>query len=118
VGNLEKVKRLVAEGADVADSNNYDGYTALLAAAHFGHKLIMHWLLTEGGSDVNEKDKRRSPIFEVAAIMCRFAAMQYLLEEHGALLMRESDNFGITVWRSMCRWVFEGFNENENCFRY
>jgi ankyrin repeat protein len=48
-GDLPKVKRLVAEGADVAEANVH-GFTALLEAALYGHIPIMHWLLTEGGS--------------------------------------------------------------------
>jgi hypothetical protein len=42
-GDLEKLKRLIVEGA-------------LSEAAFFGHIPIMHWLLTEGGSSLTEKD--------------------------------------------------------------
>jgi ankyrin repeat protein len=44
-GNLESVKRLVAEGADVKE-NIYHSYTPLLFAAAKGSIPIMHWLLT------------------------------------------------------------------------
>jgi hypothetical protein len=98
-GDLEKLKRLVAEGAYVAEADIH-GYTALLHAAFFGHIPIMHWLLTEGGSSLTEKDIHGTPALMIAAIMGHFPAMQYLLEERGASIT-ETDNYGGTVWGKM-----------------
>jgi hypothetical protein len=53
-GELENIKRLVAEGADVKEER-FLGLTPFLFAAAKGHIPIMHWLLTEGGSSLAER---------------------------------------------------------------
>jgi ankyrin repeat protein len=63
---MESVKRLVAKGADVSEINLYS-CTPLLRAAEFGHIPIMHWLLTEGGSNLAERDILGSNALLVAA---------------------------------------------------
>jgi ankyrin repeat protein len=78
-GDLEKVKRLVAEGADVADVDCFG--TPLLEAAYYGHIPIMQWLLDEGGSSLTEKDMNSTHALSMAAVSGKFPAMQYLLEE-------------------------------------
>jgi hypothetical protein len=60
----------------------------------------MHWLLTEGGSSLTEKDIHGICALAQAARCGHFPAMQYLLEERGALL-NERDNYGRTVWSSI-----------------
>jgi ankyrin repeat protein len=52
--DLESVKLLVAEGADVKERDGY-GFVPLLWAASHDSILIMHWLLNEGGSSLAEK---------------------------------------------------------------
>jgi hypothetical protein len=98
-GDLEKVKALVAEGADTAE-RNLNGYTAFLQAAYYGHIPIIHWLLTEGGSSLTEKDILDTPALMVAARERHLPTMQYLLEERGSLVS-ERDRFGRTVWGSI-----------------
>jgi hypothetical protein len=94
-GNLESVKRLVAEGADV--KGTFHGYTPFLWAATQGHIPIMHWLLTEGGSSLAEHNLATRSALLLAALSGHFTAVQYLLEEHGAS-MTETDNAGFTIW--------------------
>jgi ankyrin repeat protein len=103
-GDLESVKRLVAEGADVKEAF-VGGYTPFLLAACQGHIPIMHWLLTEGGSSLTEKTTCYVSALLLVTAGAYFAAMQYLLEKHGAS-MTESDNIGRTVWselKNRCR---------------
>jgi hypothetical protein len=95
-GDLEKLKRLVADGADVAEVDA-SGYTALLEAAYYGRIPIMDWFLNEGGSSLAEKNIEGMSAFLVTALMGRFAAMKYLLVEQGASIS-ESDNDGDNVW--------------------
>jgi ankyrin repeat protein len=52
-GDLERVKRLVAEKAEV--ESTFTDVTPFLWAAFHGHIPIMHWLLTEGGSSFAEQ---------------------------------------------------------------
>jgi ankyrin repeat protein len=99
VGDCATVKRLVAEGADVADRNVL-GQTALLKAAFHGHIPMMDWLLTEGGSCFAEKTGGGDRALSLAALNGQYTAMQYLLEEHGAS-MSEINYFGRTVWDEM-----------------
>jgi ankyrin repeat protein len=98
-GNLEQVKRLIAEGADVAEADAC-GYTALLEAAYYGDIPIMDWLLNEGGSSLTERDINGTSALLMGACMGRFPAMQYLLEKLEALVS-ETTNVGRTVWDCM-----------------
>jgi hypothetical protein len=99
-GDLEKVQRLVAEGADVQERDPV-GYTPLQLAAMHGHIPIMHWLLTEDGSSSAEQTTDGESALVLAVRGGRFLAMQWLLEEHGASLAQR-DMFGRTVWD--CLW--------------
>jgi ankyrin repeat protein len=80
-GDLENVKRLIGEGADVKEWDDF-GYTPLLETAVHGHLPIMHWMLTEGGSSLAEQTVGcGASALLVAARYARFSVMQYLLEE-------------------------------------
>jgi hypothetical protein len=94
-GDLEGVKRLVGEGADIKE--RLYGETALLRAAVSGNIPIMHWLLTEGGSSLDEQAVHGGHALSIAAYFGNFGAMQWLLEVQGAS-MTESDDLGRTVW--------------------
>jgi ankyrin repeat protein len=104
-GDLEEVKRLVAEGADVAEADVH-GFTALLWAAFYGHIPIIDWLLSEGGSSLAEHTILNSThALMLRAIKGHFPAMQYLLEERGVSIS-ETNNVGDTVScgaTSICR---------------
>lgn len=63
VGNLEMVKLLLANGADV-NQKNFRGSTALMAAAIDGTPSVVRYLL-EQGADVNASDKDG-----ITALMC------------------------------------------------
>jgi len=54
-GDLQAVKDLLAQGANVNGSSG-DGYTALLSAAFYGNSEIVEYLL-DHGADVNARDK-------------------------------------------------------------
>jgi hypothetical protein len=86
------------------------GYTALLEAAFCGHIQIMHWLLTEGGSSLTEKDTDGTHALSQTASNSHFPAMQYLLKEQGASI-KEKDNNGDTVWDELNFWGDESAAE-------
>jgi hypothetical protein len=94
--DIEELKRLIVEGADVAEANVH-GFTALLKAACYGRVPIMHWLLTEGGASLVEESMHGERALTVAALNGHFLAMHFLLEKRGSS-MSESDNRGRTVW--------------------
>jgi hypothetical protein len=94
-GDLERVKRLVAEGLNVKVAVH--GFTPYLWAATYGHTEIMKWLLTEGGSSLAEKNADGMTALLIVARNGNFPAMRYLLEDQG-VSVRETDNRGRTVW--------------------
>jgi hypothetical protein len=60
----------------------------------------MHWLLTEGGSSLDERTVTSgASALLLAASSARFRAVQYLLEQ-GAL-MTEKDSRGRTIWNEL-----------------
>jgi ankyrin repeat protein len=103
-GDLGSVKRLVVEGLDVKERNSY-GVTPFLRAAEQGNIPIMHWLLTEGGSNLDEKGARGARALLIAAIGGCYAAAQYLLEKHGAIIT-ESDDHGSNVWIALSEMCY------------
>ena len=54
-GAVEKVRRLIKEGADVESRDQY-GATALMEAAYCGRRHVLE-LLLEGGASVSASDK-------------------------------------------------------------
>jgi hypothetical protein len=100
-GDMENVKRLVAEGADVKQ-RLFLGYTPFLWAASGGHIPIMHWLLTEGGASLDEQTLHGARALSLAARNDRWLTVQWLLEEHGPS-MTESDETGTTAWSFLPR---------------
>ncbi|MBW7992221.1 MAG: hypothetical protein FVQ84_19710 [Planctomycetes bacterium] len=64
-GNIEKVKSLIASGADVNSKSKY-GDTPLHYAAKHGHKLVAE-LLIESGAEVNAKNKLSETPLHLAA---------------------------------------------------
>jgi hypothetical protein len=98
--DLESVKRLVAEGADVKETKSR-GFTPLLFAVIHGHIPIIQCLLNEGGSNLDERTLLDgASVLVLAARYGCFHAIQYLLEEQGAS-MSEIDDRGRTVWSEL-----------------
>jgi hypothetical protein len=100
MGDLESVKRLVAEGADVNETILPPSYTPFLWAASQGRIPIMHWLLTEGGSSLAEHTTSGAHALLLATCNGQWPAVQWLLEEQGASII-ERDNLGATVWSKL-----------------
>jgi hypothetical protein len=101
-GDLEIVKRLVSEGADVKKTNFPGGYTPFLWAASLGHIPIMHWLLTEGGSSLAEQTTSGVHVWLLTAYRGNYATMQYMIQKHGGPLT-EIGTRDDTVWSKL--WV-------------
>ena len=67
-GDLETLKVMLAKGADV-NSQDKEGHTALMTAAHFGNVEIAELLLASG-ADVFIKNKKGELALKVVVIRC------------------------------------------------
>jgi hypothetical protein len=81
IGDIEKVKKLLKEGADVNAKNGYDATPLHLASLH-GHVEIVK-LLIENGADVNAKSSYDVTPLHFAAYYGHIQVVKVLLE-HGA----------------------------------
>ena len=63
-GNIEVVKKHLANGADI-NARDSDGLTPLIQAAFKGHNELVELLIAEG-ADVNAKDKYGGTTLHVA----------------------------------------------------
>ncbi len=79
-GNIEAVKKHLADGADV-NAKSSGGRTPLLGAAHRGHKEIVELLIAKG-ADVNVKDKYGNTPLD-RAIQQKHTETAALLRKHG-----------------------------------
>jgi len=80
-GDVEKVKKLLEEGADV-NAKDFLGFTSLHLAASNGHFNVVK-LLIEKGADVNAKVRGGSTPLHLAASNGHFNVVKLLLE-HGS----------------------------------
>ncbi len=82
-GELEKVERALARGAQV-DAPSSEGWTALHLAAFMGHAPIVS-LLIDSGANVHQRDDRGHSPLHNAAQRGHMDAAQILVD-HGALV--------------------------------
>ena len=82
-GNIEAVKQVVANGADV-NAKDTIGYTPLHHAAFGGHKEVAELLIAKG-ADVNAKDKNGNMPLDAANDGNQPEIMD-LLVKHGAIV--------------------------------
>jgi ankyrin repeat protein len=80
-GNIERVKSLVQQGADVNEKLS-TGVTPIMFACRSGTMDIVEFLV-EQGADVNARDKNGLTPLMIAAEMGYFEICRYLIE-HGA----------------------------------
>jgi hypothetical protein len=82
-GDLPSVKRLLAEGASINETDG-SGRSALLWAAYYCRLGTVEWLLTEGNARIDETNTRGQTVWN----------MQSLYLDHAA----EGSRRGETVW--------------------
>lgn len=89
-GNIENVKELLSQGADINISDEY-GETPLHSAALYGHLDVVKYLV-EQGADVDVKNKFWETPLDVAENNKYPAIVKYLVEQD-ADVDAEKDNF-------------------------
>jgi uncharacterized protein len=87
-GSIDKVKWLLAAGADVEVKDN-DGWTALIYASMYGYKEVVQMLL-DAGADVEVKDKWGQTALMYASMHERKDVVQALLAAGAKEPIKES----------------------------
>jgi ankyrin repeat protein len=89
--DLEKVRRLVENGADINSKDQY-GQTALMNAAHRGQVELVH-LLIENGADLNITAKYNLSALMLSLIAGHPDVSRLLIEAGADVNLRSNMNF-------------------------
>ncbi|KAK3818834.1 MAG: ankyrin repeat-containing domain protein [Benniella sp.] len=90
-GDLAAVKKFVEEKGVSIDAQDENGYSALHAAASYGHKDLIDYLLKKGANINVEDPDKDTPLF-----VCETVEIAKLLVENGADAYHVNDN-GLTA---------------------
>ena len=101
-GNIEAVKRLLKEGADV-NAKNSEGYTALSLASDNGHTEIVKMLLATKGIKVNAKDKYVYTALELASRNGHTEIVAILLDNGADVNAKNDYGYTALIWASRNR---------------
>jgi len=96
--DVESVKVLLAEGADIDEKEAASGSTPLITAALFGNAEIAE-LLIEAGAAVNAKNNDGSTALHTAAFLCHPEVLRLLLDNGADKSLR--NNGGSTALESV-----------------
>ena len=122
-GRLEDVQRLVRGGAvDVGTGDEANGQTALGVAAGNGHLEVVRWLVREGGSSVEERDRGGWTALLFAAANGRLEMVRWLVREGGSSVEENNDGNTALILAAMnghlevVRWLVQegGSSVDEN----
>ena len=89
-GNLQRVKKLVADGADINGIHPDYGSTPLSTAAFHGQLAITRWLLNNG-ADATKPNRDGNTPLHVAAFLCQEQAVQLLLAKGASIKIKNKD---------------------------
>jgi ankyrin repeat protein len=90
-GDLEKVRSLLEEGADI-NAKDQHGQTALMNAAHAGQVELVR-LLIENGADLNVTAKHNLSALMLSLITHHVEVARLLIEAGADVNIRGSKNF-------------------------
>lgn len=97
-GNVEGVKQLIANGADVNEKEPASGSTPIMTAALFNRVEIAQMLL-DAGASINIKNNDGSTALHTAAFFCRTEMVKLFLEKGADKNIR--NNAGSTALESV-----------------
>ena len=99
-GNIDAVKTLIESGAHVVNEQDNNGYSAIHAAASYGHEELIRYLISIG-ADVNLKDNDG----DTPILLCEEPEIFLILKSFGA---------NPTVVNDIGQGIFEKVVEDEN----
>jgi hypothetical protein len=82
-GDLDKMQRLIKEGASVHEVARI-GRNALMPAVLHNRTPVVYWLITSGGARIFDRDVHGNTVLAYAAVRHRYSLMQWLIEVGGA----------------------------------
>jgi len=91
-GNLEALKKIIAEEKIDVNKSDYDKRTALHLAASQGHLNIVKYLVEEKGANIGAVDKFHHTPLEEALEMNKYEVVKYLHSKVKSSVISESDD--------------------------
>lgn len=88
-GDLEQVKRLIADGADINEKDSV-GQTALAQAAEAGYLEIAK-LLVEKGADINVKNEQYRTPLHIASLCGHLDIAKLLISNKASIIAKDKD---------------------------
>ena len=99
-GNINAVKALIESGTHVVNEQDNNGYSAIHAAASYGHEELIRYLISNG-ADVNLKDNDG----DTPILLCEEPEIFTILKSYGA---------DPTAVNDLGQGIFEKVVEDEN----
>jgi ankyrin repeat protein len=102
--DLDKMQRLIAEGASVHEVDQVTGGNVLMYAAYSGNAPVLFWLLKEGGARISDVNAMGWTALSIAANRGHYSLVEWMLREGGALITDvtvEDEVDTKTVWDSI-----------------
>ena len=99
-GNINAVKALIESGTHVVNEQDNNGYSAIHAAASYGHEELIRYLISNG-ADVNLKDNDG----DTPILLCEEPEIFLILKSFGA---------NPTAVNDVGQGIFEKVVEDEN----
>lgn len=79
-GDLDLVKRLIAEDASLVELSGEDDYTPLLISSRFGHAAIVEWLIESAGADIKAEDSEGENALYLSSFRGHLEVVSFLLK--------------------------------------
>ena len=96
-GDVEKIKQLIARGAD---NNNNNGFTALHVAVRFGHVKAVEALIA-AGTYVNVTDDNGRTALHVAALFGHAEIVKALIDAKAEVNAKDNDGHMALYWSTI-----------------
>lgn len=91
-GDLTEIQRLLIDDPSLIESQGIMDYTPLIAAASYGHKATVEWLINHGGANVNAQDRFEATALYHSSFIGHLDIVSFLLYQGGVDVNKANDN--------------------------